>query len=131
MKEITGGRGVTHAVESSGVPALLRQASDALAVRGTVGVVGAPPTGTDGTFDVNFLLNGRMIRGVTEGDSDLLTFVPSLVDLHRHGRLPFDRMVRVYTPDQINEAAADAASGTVLKPVLRIQATSGRPDARQ
>ncbi|MGI5121641.1 NAD(P)-dependent alcohol dehydrogenase [Marinactinospora thermotolerans] len=119
LAEITGGRGLTHALESSGVPALLRQAIDSLAVGGTVAVVGAPATGTDGTFDVNFLLNGRSIRGVTEGDSDVLTFIPALVDLYRAGRLPFDRMIRTYRPEEINEAAADAASGAVLKPVLR------------
>jgi len=82
-------------------------------------VVGAPPVGTDGTYDVNFLLNGRSIKGVTEGDSDLVDFVPELVRLYRAGRLPFDRMVRTYTPNQIEEAAADAAEGRVLKPLLR------------
>ncbi|MGW1158616.1 NAD(P)-dependent alcohol dehydrogenase [Streptomyces sp. NPDC002519] len=122
LRELTAGHGVTHALESSGVPAVLRQAIDTLAVSGTVAVVGAPPVGTDGTFDVNSLLNGRVIRGVTEGDSDLVTFIPALVDLHRAGRLPFERMIRVYAPDQINEAAADAAAGSMLKPVLRMTA---------
>ncbi|WP_017605811.1 NAD(P)-dependent alcohol dehydrogenase [Nocardiopsis alkaliphila] len=120
LDQITQGRGLTHALESSGVPALLRQAIDSLAVgEGMVAVVGAPPMGTDGTFDVNFLLNGRTIRGVTEGDSDVFDFVPELVGLYRDGRLPFDKMVRFYEPDQINEAATDAAEGRVLKPVLR------------
>ncbi|WP_438387989.1 NAD(P)-dependent alcohol dehydrogenase [Actinopolyspora saharensis] len=119
LGEVTGGGGVDHALESSGVPALLRQAVDALSVGGTVAVAGAPPVGTDASFDVNFLLNGRGIRGVTEGDSDLTSFVPSLVELYRRGRLPFDRMVRTYSPERIEEAAADAGSGEVLKPVLR------------
>lgn len=119
LSEITEGRGLTHALESSGVPALLRQAIDSLAVSGTVAVVGAPPVGTDGSFDVNFLLNGRSILGVTEGDSDVATFIPDLVRLYRSGRLPFDRMVRFYDPEQINEAAEDAAAGRTLKPVLR------------
>lgn len=119
LADITKGQGLTHALESSGVPALLRQATDALAVGGSLAVVGAPPVGTDGTYDVNFLLNGRSIKGVTEGDSDLVDFVPELVRLYRAGRLPFDRMVRTYTPNQIEEAAADAAEGRVLKPLLR------------
>lgn len=126
LAELTGGRGVTHALESSGVPALLRQAADALAVAGTLAVVGAPPPGTEGTFDINALLNGQVIRGVTEGDSDLVTFVPNLVDLHRAGRLPFDRLVRTYAPEQLNEAAAAASGGQVLKPVIRF---AGSPAA--
>ncbi|SIO85034.1 NAD(P)-dependent alcohol dehydrogenase [Nocardiopsis sp. JB363] len=120
IAEITEGRGLTHALESSGAPALLRQAIDSLAVGdGMVAVVGAPHSGTEGTFDVNFLLNGRTIRGVTEGDSNLFGFLPELVGLYRAGRLPFDKMVRFYEPERINEAATDAAEGRVIKPVLR------------
>ena len=43
LADITKGRGLTHALESSGVPALLRQATDALAVGGSVAVVGPHP----------------------------------------------------------------------------------------
>ncbi|MEY8041451.1 NAD(P)-dependent alcohol dehydrogenase [Saccharopolyspora cebuensis] len=119
LGELTGGRGVDRAVECSGVPALLRWAVDSLSVGGEVGVVGAPPVGTDGTFDVNFLLNGRRIRGITEGDSDPEAFLPALVRQHRSGRLPYDGMVRSYSADRIDAAAEDAATGQVLKPVLR------------
>ncbi|WP_306368737.1 NAD(P)-dependent alcohol dehydrogenase [Nocardiopsis sp. CC223A] len=118
ISKITGG-GADFTVECSGVPAVLRQSVDCLAVSGTVAVVGAPAFGTEVSLDVNDLLQGRTVRGVIEGDSDPDTFVPHLVDLHRQGRLPFDRMVRFYAPEQINEAAADAESGRVLKPVLR------------
>ncbi|MDJ1138524.1 NAD(P)-dependent alcohol dehydrogenase [Streptomyces iconiensis] len=120
LDEITGGRGVTGAVESSGVPELLRQAVDSLATgNGTVAVVGTPPLGTEGTFDINSLVvHGRSIRGVAEGDSDLVGFVPALVGLSRSGRFPFERMIRTYPPERINEAAADAASGEVVKPLL-------------
>ncbi|MFI6575768.1 NAD(P)-dependent alcohol dehydrogenase [Nocardiopsis sp. NPDC050513] len=120
IAELTGG-GADTAVESSGVPAVLRQAVDALAVAGSVAVVGAPSMGSEAALDVNDLLQGRTVRGVIEGDSDLDTFVPRLVELHRQGRLPFDRMVRTYPPERINEAAADAEAGRVLKPVLRFR----------
>lgn len=39
---------------------------------------------------------------------------------HLQGRFPFDRLVRRYDFDQINQAAADAASGAVIKPILLI-----------
>ena len=35
--DITGGAGVDYALETTGVPAVLRQTVDALAVRGTAG----------------------------------------------------------------------------------------------
>ncbi|MFI9460960.1 NAD(P)-dependent alcohol dehydrogenase [Streptomyces xiamenensis] len=125
LAELTGGRGVSHAVESSGVPSVLRQAVDALAIGGTAAVLGLPPAGSEVAFDVNTLLSGRTVRGVYEGDSDLVTFIPALVALHRAGRLPFDRLIRTYPPERINEAADAAARGEVVKPVLRFPAAPG------
>ena len=52
IREITGG-GVNFALESTGRPAVLRQAVDALGSRGALGVVGAPALGTTAEFDVN------------------------------------------------------------------------------
>lgn len=122
LAELTGGRGVRHAVESSGVPDVLRQAVEALAVGGTAAVLGLPPAGTRVPLDIGALLRGRTVRGVYEGDSDPAAFLPALVALHRAGRLPFDRLVRLYPPERINDAAADAASGEAVKPVLRFPA---------
>lgn len=121
VQERTGG-GAAYAVECSGVPAVLRQSVDALAPGGTCAVVGAPPFGVTAELDVNGLIAfGRTIRGVVEGDSVLPVFLPRLVDLWRAGHLPIDRIVKTYDFDQINEAAHDAESGAVIKPVLKIR----------
>jgi aryl-alcohol dehydrogenase len=63
---------------------------------------------------------GRGIKGVVMGDANPQTFVPYLAGLWRDGRLPFDRFVRYYPLDQINEAVADASRGDVIKPILRM-----------
>jgi aryl-alcohol dehydrogenase len=77
--------------------------------------------GTEEALDVNGLLSlGRIVRGVVEGHSVPQTFIPKLIDLWREGRLPIDRLVRVYDFDQINEAADAALAGDVVKPVLRM-----------
>ncbi|HEY2928804.1 hypothetical protein [Piscinibacter sp.] len=41
-----------------------------------------------------------------------------MLALYRAGRFPFDRLVRTYPFEAINEAARAAASGEVIKPVL-------------
>jgi len=46
--------------------------------------------------------------------------IPALVELHRQGRFPFDRLVKYYAFDQIEQALEDSKSGTVIKPILRI-----------
>lgn len=45
-------------------------------------------------------------------------FVPHLITLWRRDDFPFDRLIRTYTLDEIDDAEADALSGAVVKPVL-------------
>lgn len=120
IRKITNG-GVEYALESTGIPAVLRQPVDALGGLGSVGVVGASHLGTLVSFDVNdLLINGKSIRGICEGDSVPQKFIPDLVRLLMQGHFPFDRMVKFYPFDKINEAAADSEKGSSLKPILII-----------
>ena len=120
IRRITG-YGVDFSVESTGVPALLRQAVDCLAPRGTCGSIGAAAMGTEVTFDMNtILVAGRAIRGIVEGDSVPQTLLPRLIELWSQGKFPVDRMMEYYDFDQIDEAARHAEEGKVVKPVLRI-----------
>jgi len=119
LAELTGSAGLTHVVETTGVPSLLELAATAVAAHGTVAVVGAPPAGSRASFDINALIGGRTIRGVPEGRSDRITFIPALVDLARQGRLPYEKFVRFYPEEQLHQAVADARSGVTIKPVIR------------
>ncbi|MCD7099269.1 NAD(P)-dependent alcohol dehydrogenase [Stenotrophomonas sp. MMGLT7] len=120
VREITGG-GADFALESTGRPEVLAQGIEALGGLGMIGVVGAPRLGTKAEFDVNnLLLGGRSIRGIAEGDSVPQVFIPQLVQLYQQGRFPFDRLVRFYPLEQINQAAEDSTKGITLKPILRI-----------
>ncbi|MFB6079280.1 MAG: NAD(P)-dependent alcohol dehydrogenase [Halarchaeum sp.] len=120
LREHLGG-GVPYALETTGVPAVLETAIDSLGNLGTVGVIGAPPLGERASFDVNELLAGRTIRGITEGDSVPQEFIPDLVDLHEQGRFPFDEFVTFYDFEDINDAVADVEDGDVIKPILRLE----------
>ena len=120
VKEITGG-GADYALESTGIPAVLRQGVDALGLMGVLGVVGAPALGTEANFDVNdVLLGGKTIRGIVEGDSTPKTFIPQLVDLYMQGKFDFDKLVKFYDFNEINQAAKDSEKGITLKPVIMI-----------
>jgi aryl-alcohol dehydrogenase len=115
--DLTGG--ADYAVETSGRLAVLDGAIRALASGGTCVVIGAPPMGSTLSVDIPDLL-GRGIRliGTNQGDSNPRQFLPRLLELHRAGRLPFDRLVSRFPFDRINEAADRAADGTAIKPVL-------------
>lgn len=120
VKEITGG-GANFSLEATGIPAVLRQAIESIGVAGTCGIVGAAPLGADASFDVNdVMIPGKKIRGILQGESVPQTFIPKLVELHAQGRFPFDKLVKFYDLDQINEAAADSEAGKTIKPVIRL-----------
>ena len=120
VRKITGG-GADFTLESSGRPAVLRQAIDGLAIRGVCGIVGAPALGTEASFDVNGVMTtGKRIIGIIEGDSLPDLFIPSLVELYSQGRFPFDKLVKFYNLDQINQAAEDSEKGIAIKPIVRL-----------
>lgn len=119
VRKITGG-GADFTLESSGRPAVLRQAIDALAIKGVCGIVGAPALGAEASFDVNGVMTaGKTIVGIIEGDSVPDLFIPSLVELYTQGRFPFDKLVKFYNLDQINQAAEDSEKGITIKPIVR------------
>ena len=120
VRDVTGG-GADFTLESSGRPEVLRQAIDALAIRGICGIVGAPALGTEASFDVNGVMTtGKRIVGIIEGDSVPDVFIPRLVELHAQGRFPFDELVKFYPFAEIDQAARDSEQGLTIKPIVRI-----------
>ncbi|MBO3743158.1 NAD(P)-dependent alcohol dehydrogenase [Actinoplanes flavus] len=112
----TGVTGAHHAIDTTGRPDVITRAIGALRRRGTLALVGL---GGTAEFDImTVIYNGIRIRGVIEGDAAPATFLPQLIDLHRLGRLPVERLVTEYPFTEIEAAARDAATGKVVKPVL-------------
>ncbi|MEY9996624.1 aryl-alcohol dehydrogenase [Streptomyces sp. V4I8] len=118
LAQITGGQGADGVVETTGNVGVLRQGVDALAARGTLVVVGAPPFGTEVALDVNGLLGGKQVVGLTLGDAETQTFIPALVRLVKEGRLPLHRLISTYPFAEIDQAVRDMGAGKAIKPVL-------------
>lgn len=120
IRKVTG-KGVDYAMDSTGITSVIRTAVLALRQTGAAAVVGASKPGAVLDLDINDLMqSSKSIRGVVEGDSVPDIFIPKLIDLYLACRFPFDRLIRFYDFDQINEAAADSEKGVTLKPVVRI-----------
>jgi aryl-alcohol dehydrogenase len=86
----------------------------------TLVIVGAPPFGSEVPLDVNSMLAGRTVTGLTLGDSETQTLIPVLVSLVGQGRLPVGRLITEYAFQDIDQAAQDMASAKAIKPVLRL-----------
>jgi aryl-alcohol dehydrogenase len=115
------GVGLDFALDTTGLPPVIRSAVLALANRGTCGILGAAPMGTELNLDeVHFMSGGRRLMGIVEGECDPDLFIPILIDLHRQGRFPFDRMVKFYDFADINKAIHDSETGVTIKPIVRM-----------
>jgi aryl-alcohol dehydrogenase len=119
LAELTGGRGVDRILDATGVPGVISAGIASLAAGGVFAFVGAPPFGTTVPVDVNGMLPGRSLVGVTIGAANTRSLIPALVRLHAQGRLPVERIVTTYDFAQIQEAADDIHAGRAVKPVLR------------
>ncbi|MCP1415603.1 NAD(P)-dependent alcohol dehydrogenase [Paenarthrobacter sp. A20] len=118
MADITGGRGIDNALDTTGIPFIVRVAVDALKTGGACAVVGVAPPGVDVALDMHDLLLGKRILGVTLGDGEPETLLPRLAALHREGKLPLEKLVKHYEFKDLNNAASDMHAGTTIKPVV-------------
>lgn len=116
IKEITGG-GATHSVDTTGVPAVVKDAVLALGIKGTLCTLalGAPELSFDA---IDLFQNGKTIRGTMEGEANPQVMVPRLLDLAAEGRFEVDALLATYPLADINTAVADSLEGTVIKPVV-------------
>ncbi len=120
VMKITG-FGTNYSLDTTGIPSVIRDAVESLAPRGSCGILGAPAPETQIELDeTHFMSGGRRLMGIVEGDSNPDTFIPMLADLHAKGLFPFDKLVKFYNLDQINEAIHDSETGVSIKPIIRM-----------
>jgi aryl-alcohol dehydrogenase len=119
IKKITG-LGARYTLETSALSSVFREAVEALMPAGTCVLLGSSPADTEVSFNMRHLQNGRVVRGVIQGDSMPKQFIPQLVEYIAAGRFPVERMITFYDLADINRAAAESAAGKTIKPVLKM-----------
>ena len=117
IQRITGG-GADAAIEATGHTKVLEQAVFSTAARGQVVAVGAPAFGATAALDVNFIMPGRRVQGITLGDSEIETLIPAIVALMEAGRFPVEKLISTYKLEDVNRAVEDMKAGTAIKPVM-------------
>ena len=114
------GLGARYCVETSALAPVFREAVDCLMPAGMCVLLGSARAGTEVSFEMPVLQNGREVRGVIQGDSVPKQFIPVLADHIAKGRFPVEKLISYYDLADINRAADEAANGTAIKPVLRM-----------
>jgi aryl-alcohol dehydrogenase len=114
------GPGADHALDTSGHVDTIRTAIRTLAPRGTCGLISSAKGAEIPVDALHLMVGGRSVMGVHQGGSVPELFIPQLIAHHRAGRFPFERLLRFYPLERINDAMDDLAHARVLKPVIRM-----------
>jgi aryl-alcohol dehydrogenase len=112
------GEGADFALNTTRSPAVFDAMIAALGAQGRAGYVGPPAEGWRPDLGA-MMLRGQSVGGIVQGGVAAGVIIPLLIDLHRQGRFPYDRLIREYPFERIADAFRDTDGGAVLKPVLR------------
>lgn len=118
------GKGADYVIDATGVASVATSAIASLAPNGRCVLLGVYPPDAVLPIPAGGLFFGQTVGGSLSGNSIPQVFIPQLVEMWRQGRFPFDRMVKFFDFEQINDAVEQALSGEVLKPVLRMPKSS-------
>jgi aryl-alcohol dehydrogenase len=110
--------GVHYSFDAVGAEVVLQLAIKGLRVRGTCATVGFGGLEHMVSIDQGHLILGRSLVGVIEGDADPQEFIPRMLDLHKQGKFPFEKLIKTFPFEQINDAIAASNDGSVVKPVV-------------
>ncbi|WP_345796826.1 NAD(P)-dependent alcohol dehydrogenase [Castellaniella sp. MT123] len=119
VTKVTGST-VDYAFDCTGVIAVIEQLAETIGMRGHLVLIGGAPAGARFSLDHLTTLWGKTVMGVLGGGGRSGQLIPALVELFQQGRFPFDRLVKFYDMDQIEQALEDSKSGKVIKPILRM-----------
>ena len=119
LREITSGQGVDHAFEAVGLPVLIRQAVESLAIGGTATIVGVPPDGSIIEFPFSAIRPECKVQTSRMGSNRFRMDIPTYLDFYRQGRLNLDDMVSKRGKlEDVNEAFRAMKAGEVARTVL-------------
>lgn len=111
--------GLNFAIETTAVPAVVETGIAVLRPGGTLGQIGVTEFGTMASFDITAVsLSGIGIRGFPAGAFVPQIQIPRLIELHRQGRFPIDKMITTFPFAEIDRAADEMLAGRAIKPIL-------------
>jgi len=59
----------------------------------------------------------QKIQGVFEGDADIKTFIPKLIEYYKNGKFPIEKIIQTFDFSDINETIHVSEGGSVVKAV--------------
>ncbi len=129
IAEITGNEGVNYAIDTTGIAPVIKTALAVLARGGVIAPIAVSTNSIELNITSELMLSSKSMIGVVMGDNVPQLSIPQLINFYKEGRFPFDQLVKFYQFDDINQAAKDSTSGSVIKPILIMDESYKAPTA--
>lgn len=118
IKQITNG-GVDYSVETSGAENFILTGLRCLKFKGIECIVGVGGEVKMQAYS-DLMAEAKTMTGVIEGEAVSKIFIPQLLEYYHKGQFPFDKLVKFYRFEDINEAIQDSHNGGCIKAILRM-----------
>lgn len=117
LLQLTDGDGIDNVVDTTGITKVMKDAIDSLSAYG--GLAALAVTNNNIEFNPSDLnAKNKRIYGSIMGDDIPQYYIPKLIQFYRNGQFPFDKLVKFFDFEDINEAEKASISGNVVKPVV-------------
>ena len=121
IQEITEGRGVDYAIESSGIKEVMELAFASIKNQGTAIIAGNLKFGEKISIDPFDLIKGKKILETWGGETHPERDIPIYVDLYISGKLKLDCLcTQIYRLADINRALEDLDNGKVGRALINM-----------
>ncbi|MFC5587753.1 NAD(P)-dependent alcohol dehydrogenase [Sporosarcina soli] len=130
IAEITDGEGVAYAIDTTGIAPVIKTALAVLARGGVIAPIAVSTNSIELNITSELMLGSKSMIGVVMGNNVPQLSIPQLIKFYKEDRFPFDQLVKFYKFDDINQAAQDSISGSVIKPVLVIDESYTAPSSK-
>ncbi len=117
--DLTGGRGMNHALEAIGLPATVETAFAMLQRGGIATVIGLIPTGQRVSLPGDMLFHERKLQGSAMGSNQFKVDTPRYVEMYLDGRLNLDDLIsdRIDLGD-VNEGFEAMKTGRIARNLI-------------
>jgi aryl-alcohol dehydrogenase len=111
--------GVQYGVDTTGRNEVINNTLNSMAPVGELAIIGVATKPLELATNI-FLTKGYKIKFVNQGDSVSEEFIPKLIKMYQNRQFPFDKLIKTYSFEDINQAVEDSEKGKTIKSVLLI-----------
>jgi aryl-alcohol dehydrogenase len=117
-------KGFDFGFDTTGRNDVINNSLAVLKSAGEMGIVGVAEKPLE--IEMNgYVARGIQLKGIVEGDSVPGEFIPAMVKMYMNGQFPFDKLIKKYKFEDINQAIDDSEHGRTIKPVILIGEYNG------